>query len=284
VLERLRAARRRRALGRELAARHPPPSRAWQGDYGERHGKLLSWALDDGELGDLLRSGQPLPQRYGVGLDERVIEYPWLYAQRPFGRLLDAGSTLNHEHILDRFQPAASSLCIATLHPEQAAYTERNISYLYADLRELPLRDGFFDTVICASTLEHVGMDNTVYGDDAPTARDPAAEQATALSELLRMTAAGGRILLTVPYGRAEDHGWFRQYDEAALRELLGSLEGVESAITVYAYGPNGWRLDSLAGARGARFKDYHSDQAPAPDLAAAARAVACVRLARSAR
>ena len=284
MLERLRAARRRRALGRELAERHPPPSRAWEGDYGERHGKLLSWAFDDGELGDLLRSGQPLPERYGVGLDERVIEFPWLYSQRPFGRLLDAGSTLNHEHILDRFQPAASWLCIATLRPEQAAYTDRNVSYVYADLRELPFRDGFFDTVICASTLEHVGMDNTVYGDDAPAAHDPAREQAAALSELLRVTAADGRILLTVPYGRAEDHGWFRQYDEAALRALLGALEGVESTVTVYAYGRKGWRVDSLAGAGDAQFKDYYSDKAPAADLAAAARAVACIRLARAAR
>jgi hypothetical protein len=76
VLERLRAARR--SAGSSPSGILHRRARG-QGDYRERHGKLLSWALDDGELDELLRSGKPLPQRYGVGVDERVIEYPWLY-------------------------------------------------------------------------------------------------------------------------------------------------------------------------------------------------------------
>ena len=279
MFDSLRGRRRLRALASELAKGHAPPERAWEGDYGERHGRLLSWAMDSAEFEALLVGGVPLPDGYGVGLDERVIEYPWLHAQRPFGRLLDAGSTLNHEHIVERFQPEASWLCITTLRPEQAAYTERGISYVYADLRELPFRDGFFDTVICASTLEHVGMDNRRYGSEAAAASNPETEQAAALAELVRVTAPHGRLLLTIPYGRLEDHGWFRQYDEAALRGVLDGLDGVESSVTVYAYDIAGWRLDSLAGARGAEFKDYHADKSPAPDRAAAARAVACVRL-----
>jgi SAM-dependent methyltransferase len=267
---------RRWALARQLAARHPPPRRAWEGDYGERHGDLLSWALGSDELRRLLAGGEPLPKGYGAGLDERVIEFPWLYSRRPFGRLLDAGSTLNHQHILDRFEPEATWLCVTTLRPEQAAYTERGISYVYADLRDLPFRDGFFDTVICASTLEHVGMDNTRYGDEAPSASDPATEQSAALAELLRVAAPGGRVLLTLPYGRAEDHGWFRQYDEAALK---GLLDGLDASVTVYAYGPRGWQIGSLAGARDARYKDHSTDKTPAPDRAAAARAVACIQL-----
>jgi Methyltransferase domain len=177
MLERVRRRRRRRALARELAAGHPPPERAWEGDYGERHGKLLDWAYRSAELNRLLAAGEPLPDGYGVGLDERVIEFPWLYSHRPFGRLLDAGSTLNHERVIDRFLPETSALSIATLRPEQVSYTERGISYVYCDLRDLPFREAFFDTVICASTIEHVGMDNTRYGDDAPTAGEPGASR-----------------------------------------------------------------------------------------------------------
>ena len=278
MFERFQGRRRLRALSRELSSGHPPPERAWEGDYGEQHGRLLDWAMDTPVFQELLRGGAALPQGYGVGLDERVIEYPWLYAQRPFGRLLDAGSTLNHEHVVARFQPQTSWLCITTLVPEQAAYTERGISYVYADLRELPFRGGWFDTVICASTLEHVGMDNKLYGSGEDVAADPAAEQAAALAELLRVTAPGGRVLITVPYGRSEDHGWFRQYDESALRAIL---DGLNPSISIYAYGADGWRIDSLAGAADARFKDHHADKSPAPDRAAAARAVACVVLRR---
>lgn len=284
MFESVRARRRLRRLAKDLAGGHPPPELAWEGDYGERHERLLAWAMESAEFDALLAGGHRLPDGYGVGLDERVIEYPWLYSQRPFGRLLDAGSTLNHKHIVERFQPRTSWLCITTLSPEQAAYTERGISYVYADLRELPFRDGFFDTAICASTLEHVGMDNSVYGSDAAAAEDPATEQSAALAELVRVTRPGGSVLLTVPYGRLEDHRWFRQYDEAALRDLLDRLDGVESSVIVYAYGSGGWRLDSLAGAREAEFKDYHADKTPAADLAAAARAVACVKLTRRSR
>jgi SAM-dependent methyltransferase len=280
-LQQIGARRRRRVLARELAERHPPPRAAWEGDYGERHGNLLSWVLNSKAFERLFAAGEQLPEGYGVGLDERVIEFPWLHSQRPYGRLLDAGSTLNHEHIVDRFQAAASWLCITTLRPEPAAYTERGISYVYADLRELPFRDGFFQTVICASTLEHVGMDNSIYGDATPPAEDPAREQVAALAELLRVVAPGGRVLVTLPYGRSEDHRWFRQFDQAALRSLLDPFDGVDVAVRVYAYRPNGWRLDSLAGAQHAEFKDYHLDTRPAPDRAAAARAVACIMLSR---
>jgi SAM-dependent methyltransferase len=283
VFERLRAERRRRALGRELARGHPAPERAWEGDYGDRHAALLAWAFESGELRSMLAAGRRLPDNYGAGLDERVVEFPWLVAQRPFGRLLDAGSTLNHAHILDRFQPHTTSLFIATLRPEPVAYTERGISYVYADLRDLPFRAAFFDTVICASTIEHVGMDNSVYGDDAPRAAEPAAEQAAALSELIRVTAPGGRILLTLPYGRAEDHRWFRQYDEATLRALLERADGVAVDVQVYAYSTQGWQQATLESARDATYKDHHADKSPAPDRAAAARAVACVRLTRAA-
>jgi hypothetical protein len=39
--------------------------------------------------------------RYGERLDERIVEYPWLFSRIPAGtgRLLDAGSVLNFEYL-----------------------------------------------------------------------------------------------------------------------------------------------------------------------------------------
>jgi hypothetical protein len=122
-------------------------------------------------------------------------------------------------------------------------------------------------------------MDNRLYGASQDAAADPAAEQARALGELLRVTSPGGRVLVTVPYGRSEDHGWFRQYDESALSSML---DGLAATISVYAYGGDGWRVDSLSGAADAQFKDHHADKSPAPDRAAAARAVTCVEIRRA--
>lgn len=141
-----------------------PPTTPWTIDYVETHRRLVAALLDDRAAIGLFASSERLPNGWGIGFDERVVEYPWLLAQEPAGKTLDAGSVLNHAHILDRFQPRLSNLHIVTLAPEEIAFTERRISYLFADLRDLPYKDGWFDTVISVSTLEHVGMDNSLYG------------------------------------------------------------------------------------------------------------------------
>src|SRR5207247_10845900 len=137
-----------------------PPSlsrtQEWTPEYVQARDRFISETLDDHQLLARFRSRRRLPRGYGVGLDERVIEYPWLFAQEPVGRVLDAGSTLNHVHLLDRLLPRIDALTITTLVPEQPDFTSRGVSYVYADLRELPFRDGWFDSVVCLSTLEHV--------------------------------------------------------------------------------------------------------------------------------
>ena len=60
-------------------------------------------------------------------------------------------------------------------------------------------------------------MDNRLYGSDLPRAAEPPREAARALDELVRVLTPGGTLFLTVPYGAAEDHGWFRQYDRDAV-------------------------------------------------------------------
>jgi SAM-dependent methyltransferase len=264
---------------RSLARRFPPPQRPWEGDYGERHLAFTNAMMADADILRRLRTGRQLPRGYGIGLDERVVEYIWLAAQEPRGRTLDAGSVLNHGHVLDWFLPRLDELTIITLKPEPAAFPERGVRYAFGDLRELPFEDASFDTAVCLSTIEHVGMDNSLYGDGTPRADDPRAEVHRALAELERVTAPGGRVLLSVPYGAPEDHGWFRQFDQDELEALIAASASPEPRVTVYAYGPGGWRRSSPPKAAGATYHDHHADPTPDPDRAPAARAVACVEL-----
>jgi len=261
----------------------PPPYRVPEGpgtgEYARAHRRFTEDALDDPGLRERLRTGAPLPAGYGIGLDERVVEWPWIAAHAAGGPALDSGSTLNHAHVLDRVLDRLAPLHVATLRPEGHAFTEHGVSYVYADLRDLPLRDARFATVVCASTLEHVGMDNSLYGGPADRAPDPDAEVARAISELHRVTAPGGVALVTVPFGRAEDFGWFRQIDGPTLERWIAASGASGSEVEVFAYGPDGWQRTDPAAAAGARYHDHRAAGGPAPDGAAAARAVACVRL-----
>src|SRR5690606_32884275 len=53
------------------------PAEPWSDEYVKQHRAFVSRALDDPDLMLRFRRGQPLPEGYGVGFDERVIEFPW---------------------------------------------------------------------------------------------------------------------------------------------------------------------------------------------------------------
>jgi SAM-dependent methyltransferase len=236
-------------------------------------------ALDDPTLMNLLKSGRPLPPHYGVGFDERTVEFPWGITRDLSGCVLDAGSTLNHPHVLIRLRPRVDELHIVTLAPEPQAFPFLDVSYLYADLRELPIRDGTYDRVISISTLEHVGMDNTQYGDASPRSSDSSADAAAAMGELRRVLKPGGTLFVTVPYGRSADLGWQRVFDAAGLDELVEGFAPVAQRREFFHYTVEGWQRSSAEEAEGAVYRDHFSDPTPAADRAVAARAVAALEL-----
>jgi SAM-dependent methyltransferase len=261
-----------------FAARFPAPELPWTTHYARRHRAFVAAALDDRGLSKRFRERRALPDGYGYGFDERVIEFPWLFAQEPRGRMLDAGSTLNHRHLLERLGERARALTIVTLAPESSSFPELGVTYLYEDLRALPLEDASFETAVCLSTLEHVGMDNTRFGAPGGRSRDPLADRERAVAELRRVTVPGGTLLITVPYGRPVDHGWILQFGREDVARLHALLEPLEWSVEVFEYSGSGWQRGDLESAGDARFEDHAPGPHPTPDRAAAARAVACIR------
>jgi hypothetical protein len=99
-----------------------------------------------------------------------------------------------------------------------------------------------------------------------------------AVAELLRVTAPGGTLLVTVPYGRHEDRGWMRQFGRDDVERLIHGVPARETSCSVYRYLRDGWQLSDLDEAADCEYRDYLHDPRPVDDLAAAARAVACIR------
>lgn len=262
-----------------LAKGHRPPLRQWRRSYLRGRGRLVGKALECEGLIAALAADRRLPRGYGYGFDERAIEYPWLLASGAAGRTLDAGSILNHSYVLPHFLPRLDPLTIFTLAPEPESFPELGVSYVYGDMRELPFVDDWFDTVVSFSTLEHIGMDNVHYGGTGDVMSNPQEQMKIALGELRRVTKPGGRILITVPYGKSTNMGWSRQLGESEVDDMIETLRPAESKLAVYAYDQDGWNLSDPAGASAAEYHDFTKEARWPADKAAAARAVACLDL-----
>jgi len=165
----------------------------WSLGYNAYKTQVIAAALSDEDLLRVFRCGGSLPPSYGVGIDERCIEYPWLLANLPaeLGIMLDAGSTLNHEFILDHPIVRSKVLHILTLAPEAHCFWQKGISYMFQDLRDIPIRNSYYDTIACLSTLEHVGFNNTLFGCKQTRSQDRPDDFVIAMGELRRVLKSG---------------------------------------------------------------------------------------------
>jgi SAM-dependent methyltransferase len=232
------------------------------------------------QAGDF-QAGQ-LPAGYGWRLDERIVEYPWLFSRLPAapGLLLDAGSTLNFEFLLEHPALQNKRIHICTLAPETECFWRKGVSYLFDDLRRLPYRDNLFDWAVSISTLEHVGMDNTLlYTTDPAKKESQLRAPLRAVSELKRVLKPGGALYASVPFGRAHDHGWLQIFDQKGIDDLIGAFAPDTCVLKYFLYHPEGWRQSTALEAGAATFFDIHHANGYDPDFAASARAVCCLEL-----
>jgi SAM-dependent methyltransferase len=219
--------------------------------------RVFRQAITDPSLLERMRSGAPLPLKYGIDVDERCIEFAWALAHVGSGPevLLDAGSTLNHDYIVTWPDLTNKTLYILTLAPESDCFWWKGISYVYADLRSIPLRDDYCDTIVCMSVLEHIGFDNTAYTANNTYCEIKPDDFMQVMGELRRVIKPGGRLLLTVPYGRYERHDWFQQFDRELLSRALDAFGPAQSVHTdFFCNTPQGWYRSTDEACRDARY------------------------------
>lgn len=201
-------------------------------------------AVDDAIAAAL--AGGPQRELTAPPGDERPIEIPWALGRaRGAKRVLDAGSAFAEPAYLAALVALGADELVAV---DLASVEIPGLRAVVADLRDLPFDDGSFDLALCISTIEHVGFDNSVYGIDAERDDDGIAR---ALGELRRVLAPDGRLVVTVPTGAHEEHGWFVQLepDEWRARFAAAGFDTVDEET--YALGSEGWAAaKDVAGAR----------------------------------
>ena len=250
----------------------------WSPGYYTAKRRTICSAIDEG----LFSGGSELPSSFGRHIDERVVECPWVFAQlaETPGRVLDAGSALNHRFLLDRPPLKDAHLTIMTLAPERRCFWNRSISYVFGDLRKTYFADAVFDVVISVSTIEHIGLDNTMlYTGDVSKKESDALGFLPAITEFRRLLKPGGICLITVPFGRRGVHGWYQVFDQEMAMKVVEAFRPSDYSIDYFGYFPDGWRRASSCEIADAAFFDVHDARDFAPDFAAGARGVACMKL-----
>lgn len=252
--------------------------RPWRPGYYTAKKRAISGAVDR----RLLADGQDLPVGTGYRIDERAIEYPWVFSQLPAkpGKLLDAGSALNHSFLIKRSPLNEAKVTIMTLAPEKRCFWDRGISYVFGDLRSTNFCDASFDVVVSVSTIEHIGLDNTLlYTADAALAESDAGGFEAAVREFRRVLRPGGLCLITVPYGRRRVESWFQVFDADLVQRVLKTFQPTHSDVDYFGYAAQGWRRADAPSLAEAEFFDFHTDRSYGPDFAAGARGLACIRM-----
>jgi SAM-dependent methyltransferase len=253
----------------------------WSTGYQEYKAQYIDWVLQNPSIMQLFKDNQPLSPDYGYRIDERAVEYPWVFTRLKdqSALLLDAGSTLNQGFVLSKRLIAQKTTVIYTLSPEPV-YSSSKVSYIYGDLRQTILRDKIFDEITCISTLEHIGMDNTMlYTQDKAFNESNREGYSLALQEFNRLLKPGGRLLITVPFGIPMNIKWLQQYDREELQKIVEVFAGQLVESTFYHYTQQGWQLSDMETCAQCEYYDIHSGKPFDPDYAAAARAVACLVL-----
>lgn len=219
---------------------------------------------------------------YGFRIDERIVEYPWLFSRLSSGKghLLDAGSVLNFEYLLDRNTLRNKRICISTLAPEKKAFFDKGISYVYEDLRQTCYKNEYFDWIVSLSTVEHIGMDNTLlYTKDQTKKENSADEYIKVINEFHRILKPGGVLYISVPFGVYKDHGWLQVFDRNMVDKMIKTFNPVSYNESFFRYLADGWRTASKDECNDATYFDIQNKKKLDTDCAAAARAVACLEM-----
>lgn len=266
-----------RKLVYSLTGRKP-----WSYGYNDTRWELIDKNLNNASLISSFQN-KKIPAGFAIGFDERAVEYLWIFSKLSDNPccLLDAGSTFNFPQIA--FQPKLKGkiLSIFTFYPEPNNFASSRISYVYGDLREMPFKDSWFDEVVCQSTIEHVDMDNSIYGYELAKNEDErkkSYEYMKVVEELIRVLKSKGRLLLTFPYGKFEHHGFFQQFDAEMVQHIFDRLQQAGQYSADYIlYHASGWSFAAADDCKNSESYNPHTGKGKGNDGAAHCRAVCCI-------
>ena len=124
-------------------------------------------------------------------------------------------------------------------------------------------------------------MDNSIYGYDIAhnsNTEKKSYEFIVAIKEMIRVLKSKGTLLLTFPYGKFENHGFFQQFDDEMLSRILNLFNNIGSTnVEFFKYEKEGWRFAEQDEVSQSISFNPHTGRGKLDDNAAHSRAICCI-------
>lgn len=154
---------------------------------------------------------------------DRALEYPWAIENCNLekGKMMDVGSTVGH--MFRENLPKEVEVYTLNLEDEKRFPYIEGITQVRGDIRKTEFDTNFFNLITCISTLEHIGVEGRYHVKQDLTG------DSKAMKEMLRILKPGGRLLLTVPYGKYDVLPINRLYNKERIKDLSKGYNLVSS-------------------------------------------------------
>ena len=161
---------------------------------------------------------------------ERAIEIPialdFLASLEKKDNILEIGNTLSHyENSLSEYIGIRPRRIVDKF---EVALGVDNVDFM-----EIPSEEKY-DVIVSISTIEHIGQgiepSSQAYGEQIQI-RDMEAPL-KAIAKIYDLLSVGGKALITVPFGKLLDCGWFIQFNQEYLDILVTKYQIPEKAIS----------------------------------------------------
>jgi len=150
-------------------------------------------------------------------VNERIVEYPQIFQWiRPGSVILDIGCVSSRLPI----QLASLGYEVHGLDTRPYPFRHPNFRFHKADIFEWSPEQSF-DIILMVSTLEHFGLG--IYGDLVLSEADK-----KAIERISNWLSEGGRLLVTVPFGKPAVIKKHRIYDLERLKHIFSNFKWVE--------------------------------------------------------
>lgn len=179
---------------------------------------------------------------------ERVIEIPWaLSCVGDAERVLDVGNAYSegrwYQPLKDLNIKELWGVDATQLPARHKAFGKIYHKQIIADMRypcqELPY--DYFDVILCVSTIEHIGFNNSMYFAEGENFKLDGLGDVTALANMMSYLKPGGRMVITAPYGKWDGSiKGFRHYDRPRFKSLYKPYTLVE--YNLFQFNGKGWR------------------------------------------